>query len=121
MDQLRLFQIYQFFTARSDESISRNLLILIFPTILTSDDASFKKLNKFTGQKAQYIYDVMNERSEIVSSPRDPIYQWFFDYKDDSTYKLQSNDIEYIIHETAEQAEEKVKEFEPDSVLDWIR
>jgi type II secretory pathway component GspD/PulD (secretin) len=109
------------FTARSDESISRNLLILIFPTILTSDDASFKKLNKFTGQKAQYIYDVMNERSEIVSSPRDPIYQWFFDYKDDSTYKLQSNDIEYIIHETAEQAEEKVKEFEPDSVLDWIR
>ena len=109
------------FTARRDESISRNLLILIFPTILTSDDTSFKKLNKFTGQKAQYIYDVMNERSDIVASPRDPIYQWFFDYRDDSTYKLQSNDIEYIIHETAEQSGEKVKEIQPESVLDWIR
>jgi general secretion pathway protein D len=109
------------FTARSDESNVRNILILIFPTILNAEDDSFKKLNKFTSQKAQYIYDVMNERAEMVSSQRDPIYQWFFDHKDSSTNKLQSNDIEYILHETNEQAKEVIKEVEPESVLDWIR
>ena len=109
------------FTSRSDESSVRNILILIFPTILNAEDDSFKKLNKFTSQKAQYIYDVMNERSEMVSSQRDPIYQWFFDHKDSSTNKLQSNDIEYILHETSEQAKEVIEEVEPESVLDWIR
>jgi general secretion pathway protein D len=112
------------FTARVEQNRSRNLLILIFPTILTSDDESSKKINKFTNQKANHIYDLINERSSVLASSRDPIYQWFFDFKNTDSFKLQSNDLEYILEETVnleQKSDLKKINDEPETVLDWIR
>jgi type II secretory pathway component GspD/PulD (secretin) len=112
------------FTARVEQNRNRNLLILIFPTILNTDDESSKKINKFTNQKANHIYDLINDRSSVLESNRDPIYQWFFDYKHSNTYKLQSNDLEYILEETVNLEQKnnlKKNSACSESVLDWIR
>jgi type II secretory pathway component GspD/PulD (secretin) len=112
------------FTARVEQNRNRNLLILIFPTILATDLESSQKINRFTNQKANHIYDLINERSSVLASSRDPIYQWFFDMKNTNTFKLQSNDLEYILEETAnlEQRNNLAKNInEAETVLDWIR
>jgi type II secretory pathway component GspD/PulD (secretin) len=112
------------FTARTEQNRNRNLLILIFPTILTTDDESSKKINRFTNQKANHVYDMINERSSVLASSRDPIYQWFFDLKNNDSFKLQTNDLEYMLEETANlEKKGNLKKItsEPETVLDWIR
>lgn len=108
------------FTARRDLSRKNNLLILIFPTIIETGAAGQNQMNKFTHQKSSFLKDIIDETECAVSSPRDPIYQWFFNTKNNPEYNFEIDNLNDIVKQSSKQAHEVKKAEEPKSVLDWI-
>jgi type II secretory pathway component GspD/PulD (secretin) len=108
------------FTARREQSESLNLLVLIFPTIINPGNEGEEVMRKITNTKSRFVEDVLNE-TRFITSPRDPIYQWFFNPEQ----KLSSNSHKETFNEISKNTEksllQKKENLEPESVLDWIK
>lgn len=109
------------FTARRDLSEKRNLLILIFPTVINPGEEGQKTMNKFTHKKASFLRDIIEETECNAASPRDPIYQWFFHPQNTDAYTYEVDNLDDIIEQTEKPVVTPKPKVEPESVLDWIR
>ena len=109
------------FTARREQSENLNLLILIFPTIINTGNEGEEVMRKITNTKSRFIEDTINETNSFITSPRDPIYQWFFNPEQNQCSNGHKETMKKISKDTEKSLLQKKEILEPESVLDWIK
>ncbi len=109
------------FTARSELAEKRNLLVLIFPTIIYPDNEGEEIMRKITNSKSKFIKNMIDETESSITNPRDPVYQWFFSPDTNQASNYERESFNKILKNTEKSLLQKKEILEPESVLDWIK